>query len=324
MPPDVSIIVPNYNHSAFLPQRLSSIANQTFQDYEIILLDDCSSDNSDSLLRNCKQELPKVLTYVRNDKNSGSPFLQWIKGLEFARGKFVWIAESDDFATSDFLEVLVPALQNNPTCHLAACASVYTAADGSVGNSIGTYIPHSSYSLSDDVYRVSGKAFIWRYMQEANGLPNASALLARNTPLLRSSIPPSMRYCGDWVTWIRILANHDLIFCNKVMNHWRTHPQTTRWENQSSTANPHKNFWEIVHRPEYLREMLIAMLELRATAGRRWNTFVFQGMLEHYRKIAGDTAATAFISEMGWNARVHLYLKSRLQPTWGWLKQRLG
>ncbi len=49
--PKVSVIMPNYNHARFLPKRLESIFNQTFRDYEVILLDDCSSDNSLEILR---------------------------------------------------------------------------------------------------------------------------------------------------------------------------------------------------------------------------------------------------------------------------------
>jgi len=51
MPPAVSFIVPNYNHALYLPQRLDSILEQTYQDFELILLDDCSTDNSREILQ---------------------------------------------------------------------------------------------------------------------------------------------------------------------------------------------------------------------------------------------------------------------------------
>jgi len=105
--PRVSIIVPNYNHELFLEKRLDSIFTQTFTDYEVILLDDASSDNSISILEKYADH-PSVSHFIINDTNSGSPFLQWKKGLSLAKGEFIWIAESDDYCDSNFLEILVP------------------------------------------------------------------------------------------------------------------------------------------------------------------------------------------------------------------------
>ena len=102
MTPLVSIIVPNYNHAAFLQERLDSIFKQTCQDFEVIILDDASTDDSLEIL-NVYKEHPKVSHFVVNTTNSGSPFLQWQKGLALATGNYVWIAESDDTCDLDFL-----------------------------------------------------------------------------------------------------------------------------------------------------------------------------------------------------------------------------
>lgn len=82
---------------------MKSIFNQTFQDFEVILLDDASTDNSREILHKY-QEHPKVSHLIINETNSGSPFKQWEKGLAFARGEFIWIAESDDYCNIFFLK----------------------------------------------------------------------------------------------------------------------------------------------------------------------------------------------------------------------------
>ena len=110
MKPTVSIIVPNYNHTSFLEERLDSIFKQTFQDFEVILLDDASTDGSLEILRNY-QAHPKVSHLIVNEKNSGSPFKQWKKGLALAKGTFVWIAESDDSCEPNFLETQIHTLK---------------------------------------------------------------------------------------------------------------------------------------------------------------------------------------------------------------------
>ena len=116
--PTVSVIVPNYNHAAFLEQRIDSVLNQTFQDFEIILIDDCSTDDSVDFLNKFKNH-PKVSHFILNEKNSGSPFGQWQRGIELAVGNYIWIAESDDFAEVDFLEKTVSVLNAKPSTVLA-------------------------------------------------------------------------------------------------------------------------------------------------------------------------------------------------------------
>ena len=124
--PKVSVIVPNYNHRPYLTRRIESILNQTFTDFELILLDDCSKDGSQQLLESYAGN-PKVSQIVLNQQNSGSTFAQWKRGLALARGEYVWIAESDDFAEPTFLETLVAQLDAHPEAAMAfsgsGCAS---------------------------------------------------------------------------------------------------------------------------------------------------------------------------------------------------------
>ena len=70
--PTVSVIIPNYNHARFLQQRIDSVLNQTFQDFELILLDDCSTDGSRSILARSVDD-PRVRIEF-NEINSGSTF----------------------------------------------------------------------------------------------------------------------------------------------------------------------------------------------------------------------------------------------------------
>src|ERR1700742_1367615 len=102
----VSVIVPNYNHSRYLNQRIDSVLSQTYQDFELIILDDCSTDDSRKIIKQY-QEHPKVSHIVFNETNSGTTFKQWKKGIELAKGKYIWIAESDDWCEPNLLETLV-------------------------------------------------------------------------------------------------------------------------------------------------------------------------------------------------------------------------
>ena len=127
--PKVTVIVPNYNYEHFLRQRIDSILQQTYTDFELILLDDCSTDGSVTILAEYALH-PKVSAFVVNQKNTGSPFLQWEKGISMAKGEYIWIAESDDFADITLLEKCVAALESYPEAVLARTGSYLVDKDG--------------------------------------------------------------------------------------------------------------------------------------------------------------------------------------------------
>ena len=83
--PTVSVIVPNYCHAPYLEQRIESILQQTFQDFELILLDDCSTDGSREILERYRNH-PKVSGIFYNERNSGSPFQKTGRGKVVAFG----------------------------------------------------------------------------------------------------------------------------------------------------------------------------------------------------------------------------------------------
>lgn len=116
--PTVSVIVPNYNHAPYLKQRIDSILSQNYQDFELILLDDCSTDGSREVMENYRSD-PHVSHIVFGDVNSGSAFRQWDKGIALAKGEWIWMAESDDYAEPTFLERLLEEVAKVPDCSLA-------------------------------------------------------------------------------------------------------------------------------------------------------------------------------------------------------------
>ena len=122
MTPYVSIIIPNYNHAPYLKQRIESVLSQSYQNFEVILLDDRSTDNSWDILQAYKGH-EKVSHCLRNDRNSGSPFIQWQKGIEIAKGEWIWIAESDDWADESLLESLINLTRLYPQVPLVFCQS---------------------------------------------------------------------------------------------------------------------------------------------------------------------------------------------------------
>ena len=216
--PKVSVIVPNYNHARFLRQRLDSILNQTFQDFEVIILDDCSTDDSVDVIKEYESKNKNIST-ILNKTNSGSTFLQWQKGISQANGEWIWIAESDDVAHPKFLETMLQYSAVN-NLGVIACESYIIDENGLVtGNT-------KSWTNRNETYYAKAKnglEFCSNELVITNLIPNASAVLFRNTPRLQEINYTSSRKFGDWIVWFGLLMNSDVLFVNEELNNFRKH-----------------------------------------------------------------------------------------------------
>ena len=228
MNPLVTIIIPNYNHSIFLNERLDSVFNQTYQDFEVILLDDASTDNSVEILDQYKN-LPKVSHFIVNKENSGNPFKQWNKGIALAKGDYIWIAESDDFCDSTFLEDLLKPMQADSNVVLSYCQSSKVNNKGEV---TGNWITHTS-EFKPNVFKkdfvLEGNVFIDRYLIHKNVVPNVSAVLMRKHHLEKIMplvFKPFMKYNADWFYYNLLICNAKVAFTQEPLNYFRHHEKS--------------------------------------------------------------------------------------------------
>lgn len=224
--PLVSIIVPNYNHSNYLKQRLDSIFDQNFQDFEVILLDDLSTDNSLTVL-NLYKNHPKVSHFIINEVNSGSPFKQWIKGIKLARGEYVWIAESDDFAENSFLEKAVSVLKNNIESNLVYVDSKIVDSDNKLIDlwSVRKNKRFSTQKWASDYEEVGNREVI-DYLLYSTTINNASAVLFRKQSLDKAEFLKELsefRTAGDLFTYINVVLQGRISYIAQPLNNYREH-----------------------------------------------------------------------------------------------------
>ena len=230
--PLVSVIVPNYNYARYLEERLESILTQRFQDFELILLDDCSTDESRSILERYASH-PKVSHYLPNEQNSGSPFAQWERGLELARGRYVWIAESDDSCTPELLERLVAALEARPDAVLAYCGSLQV-------DEYGERLPRDYDRWQEDqqLYTYSPSYYLRHRLSRENSIYNASMVVFRREAWLRLEDKAylGMRSCGDWLFWIKLVEQGVVLELRSKLNRFRQHTQRVTVRSDQSGA----------------------------------------------------------------------------------------
>ena len=234
----VSVIVPNYNHAPYLRQRLDSIFNQSFQDFEVIILDDCSTDNSKEIIEEYRNR-PQVSHVVYNETNSGSPFKQWAKGFDLAQGEYIWIAESDDWAELNFLQEMVSYLNKDSSLAFAFCESYREYPNQSIeGRFLGM----------DTCFK--GLNFIVEWQIYKNNVVNASSVVLRKSNI--QSIPQDYQQfvgSGDYLFWSQLCECGNIYYVNQCLNHFRQNDSTTT----STCMATGKTFYEDYRIFEYFK-----------------------------------------------------------------------
>jgi glycosyltransferase involved in cell wall biosynthesis len=225
--PAVSVIVPNYNHARYLRQRIESVLGQTYRDFEVILLDDCSTDESRSILSQYATN-PRVRLEI-NEENSGSPFKQWNKGARLARGEYIWIAESDDYADERLLERLVGLLDAEPEITFAYCRSWRITRDGERDGFADWYLADLDGRRWSADFRADGGEECRHYFVSNNSVPNASSVVFRKAIFERvGGADERLRVCGDWKLWVLMALEGRIAYVGEPLNYYREHDATVR------------------------------------------------------------------------------------------------
>ncbi|MBK1722586.1 glycoside hydrolase family 99-like domain-containing protein [Thiocystis violacea] len=227
--PRVSVVIPSFNYRRYLPERIRSVLEQGLPIYELIVLDDGSTDGSREWLETELPRLAPEAQVVLNRENSGSVFAQWLAGVEHARGEYVWIAEADDLADPEFLDEALRGLAD-PEVVLSFTQSRQIDPGGEVlcGHYLD-YVADISPSRWTRPYQCAGDTEIRQVLAVKNSIPNVSAVVFRRAPLLevlRAHIDHirSHKVAGDWVVYVELLRRGSIAFSPRPLNDHRRHP----------------------------------------------------------------------------------------------------
>ena len=237
-PKKLSVIIPNYNYANFIIERIDSILMQTYPIYELIILDDCSTDNSIEVIEEKIKTIDKSIKvqFVKNEKNSGGVFKQWKKGFDLASGDFIWIAEADDTAENNFVEELIKPF-DDPEVVLSYCESARIDGENMLIR-----------EKSDDLYDMCRtgeweKSYIWTGREEniyhlsvTNTILNVSSVLWRKkdyTDIFEKA--GEFKVAGDWYIYYNILRNGKISWNSKPLNYYRKHGSSVCTDVQAQT-----------------------------------------------------------------------------------------
>lgn len=244
----VSVVVPNYNYEKYIKKRLETILNQTYPIYELIILDDASTDDSiviiERELAKIKEKYPDLkVQFVVNEKNSGKAIKQWKKGFELATGGYVWVAEADDLCSRRFLEEVMKEFDDPEV--------VLSYAESKIINGNGVMLaPNFKWSRDKEKtghyknsYIKDGFREIEEIMAIRCTIPNVSAAVFKKSDKI-----PYARYfdeaaeflqVGDWYFYAKVLEHGKISYNKKALNKFRVHK-----ESKTAGAKKDKNHYE--------------------------------------------------------------------------------
>ena len=205
--PMVSVILPSYNGMKYIQESIESILNQSFTDFELILVDDCSSDNTLSLMKKYS-ELDDRVIVIHNDHNCKLPGALNV-GMSYAKGKFLTWSSDDNFFDRDAFRIMTTTLLSEPnsTAMVTCRFKIWNINDN------GDVVAESISDMYDEEYfyihNIVGACFMYRSeVIDKIGLYDTSAFCAE-----------------DYDYWLRIYSEVGRIkFIDKVLYTYRQHP----------------------------------------------------------------------------------------------------
>lgn len=209
--PLVSFVVPCYKFAHLLPKCVESILAQTYENFEVLIMDNCSPDNTAEVAQSFGD--PRV-KHIRNESNIGH-VRNFNKGITMSRGKYVLLVPADDFLVSPhLLDRFVDVMEHNPHVAYVFCRAVEL--DGSV-------LEFTNCGAEDQIW--NGRAFLQQLVCH-NCIVMSSVMVRRECYEKISLFPLDFPYAGDWYLWSIFALHHHVAYISEPMVCWRIHEES--------------------------------------------------------------------------------------------------
>lgn len=211
--PKVSVLMPTFDQDAYVAEAVDSVLAQSFSDFELVVIDDASRDETAGILRSFEARDDRIRVLV-NPKNLGM-VENWNRCLAEARGEYVKFLFGDDrFVSSEAIDRLVAALESDPTSTLATSARVIIDANS---REIMTVSPFHGTGPRDGNDVIA--ACLYR---QGNLVGEPSAVLFRRVPGV-TGFDPAFRQWVDLEMWFRLLEGRKMVFVDEPLTSFRVH-----------------------------------------------------------------------------------------------------
>ncbi len=274
--PLISIITATYNHENYIAECIESVLCQTYENWEMIIVDDASTDKTPYIVEQYAKKDNRI-KFIRNEKNNGPLFFDVTINLALKEAKGEWIGwlDGDDVFVQKSLEIRVNALNELPEEKRKNISMVY----GRYGRiwmdskSIDLPIPYYENSKYSPIIRntPAGMALIW-LLQGFNFIPPGTLLLNKEK-LLKiggfKQMPREIR-AADYCTWAFLALEGEWLYIPKVLYFWRRHANSITMQ-YNEDMMPYfiqfsEYFWEKFHK-EILDKLNYKYIEFRRCVG---------------------------------------------------------
>ena len=193
----VSVIIPTYNRSMFISNSINSILKQTFQEFEIIVVDDSSTDNTKEIVIGFNDNRIK---YIQNKVNRGAAYSRNV-GIEYSNGHYLAFLDDDDEWTNDKLELQIEKFSNSSKdIGLIYCGYIYVN-DGII--------------IKKDIQKIDGNTHSFCLNQSLGSM--SLALIRHDCIKKIGGFDTSLPSCQDWDLWIRLSSEYEFDYVDKPL-----------------------------------------------------------------------------------------------------------
>ncbi|KJH71119.1 glycosyltransferase family 2 protein [Aliterella atlantica] len=209
--PKVSVIIPAYNAEKTIRETIETVRQQTFPDWEIIIINDGSKDKTLEIVASIEDERIKVFSY----ENSGLSMAR-NRGISKANGEYIALLDADDLWTPDKLELQLLAFNNNPQAGVAYSWTYFMDVDEQ--GKVTSLHPSNPYAFAGNVYE--------------NLLISDFIHSGSNTLILKQAIDtvgefdPTLKSCEDWDYWLRLATRWHFVVVPKHQIYYRRSPNS--------------------------------------------------------------------------------------------------
>lgn len=226
----ISIVVPVYNAEKFLKNTINTVLNQTYTNWELILIDDCSNDNSKEIIENFSKVNSKIIYYKQ--KKNGGPALARNKGIELASGRFLCFIDADDLWDNNKLEKQINYMMEKK-CAFSFHSYEFANKDGiPIGKKV-----------------IAKEKLTYNQALKNNIISTITVMFDLNKIDKNMIKMPNLKYVEDTATWWRILRNNYVAYgIPDIYSYYRRIPNS----NSSNKLKTQKPLWNLYRKEEKL------------------------------------------------------------------------
>lgn len=209
--PKISVLIPTYNHAHFLDETIQSVLDQTFTDFELIIVDNQSTDDTSEVVQ--KYLSDARIRFYTNETNLGLGG-NWNKCLEYAKGDYIKYLCSDDKFHPQILERYVTVMDQHPDVAIISCQKQW------FGNDVKPKVIGVPFAGLK-----SGRDAIFYLLKSDNYLGEPSLPMFRRSGLKAGNFKVQYKFIIDWEMWMRLLTTGDCYIIPEVLCYTRKHLQ---------------------------------------------------------------------------------------------------